>query len=82
MMKLTEQEVKLFKVLQDKNNNTAQVLREYLQRVIEHYGDVRTMGHDDVQARRDALDIIEQEILNRLKPRPQPKQVPNGNKFN
>lgn len=64
-MKLENSEVEMFKIL--KQSAMGVQLRRYCEHVIKEYGDVRTMEHDDLQARRDALKIIEDEFITRLK---------------
>lgn len=60
-MKLTETDKEMLKGF--KNTRMGRNLVDYLERLMDYHGNVRNMEHDDVQARRDALKIIEDDII-------------------
>lgn len=64
-MKLTERDKEMFKALGSVASGNQLV--DYLQRLKAYHGNISNMEHDDVQARRDALKIIEDDIIKLIK---------------
>lgn len=64
-MKLTETDKDMFKGF--KNTRMGINLLDYLERLKNYHGHISNMEHDDIQARKDALQIIEDGIIKLIK---------------
>lgn len=64
-MKLTETDKDMFKGF--KNTRMGKNLIDYLERLKAFHGNIENMKNDDVQSRRDALKIIEDDIIKLIK---------------
>jgi hypothetical protein len=64
MIKLNPNEEKMFELLRD--NGLGKQLLVYIRRITTEFADVRTMNHDNVQARRDALILFKEALEDKI----------------
>lgn len=62
---MTEQEKEMFHNLS--KSMLGRTFREYVEKMLREHSDVRTIGEDSLQARKDSVKFIEEVFLNPLK---------------